>query len=134
MSDSFAPDDYLSCVQQCQQLVSIPILNARGEMAIVTMAISFVDVIYAINQALENQVAIVAFDKSQDATLAEAKIVSSSATSLMTALFAIKPSMQGLLSNVRADGLQVEYEASSYLINLLPLAVISLARFLYGTS
>ncbi|AZQ83143.1 EAL domain-containing protein [Colwellia sp. Arc7-635] len=121
VSDSFAPDDYLSCVQQCQQLVSIPILNARGEMAIVTMAISFVDVIYAINQALENQVAIVAFNKSQDTTLAEATIVSSSATSLMTALFN-QAQHAGLLSNVRVDGLQVEYEDSSYLINLLPLS------------
>lgn len=118
---SFAPDHYLSCVQQCQQLVSIPILNARGEMAIVTMAISLVDVIYAINQALENQVAIVAFDKSQDVTLAQADIITSSATQLMYALFRLnEPS--DLLSKVKEAGLQVEYQDNSYLINMLALA------------
>ena len=121
VSQSFAPDDYLSCVQQCQQLVSIPILNARGEMAIVTMAISFVDVIYAINKALENQVAIVAFDKTQAATLAQANIITSSATQLMKALFTEDNSAK-LLSDVKAGGLQVEYKNNSYLINLLPLA------------
>ncbi|MGB2741427.1 MAG: EAL domain-containing protein [Cognaticolwellia sp.] len=123
VSESFAPDDYLNCEQQCQQLVSIPILNAQGEMAVVTMAVSFVDVIYAINQALENQVAIVAFDKSQAVTLAQAKIITSSATLLMEALFAqAKDEKVALLSNVKADGLQVEYDSKSYLINLLPLA------------
>ncbi|ARD44808.1 EAL domain-containing protein [Colwellia sp. PAMC 21821] len=121
VSESFSPDNYLSCVQQCQQLVSIPILNARGEMAIVTIAISFVDVIYAINQALENQVAIVAFDKSQDVTLAQADIINSSAKELMHALFRLnQPS--DLLSKVKEDGLQVEYQQNSYLINMLPLA------------
>ena len=68
-----APDYQLSCVQECLQLVSIPILNAKGDMAIVSMAISFVDVIFAINQALENQVAIVAFEKSAEAKLAQAE-------------------------------------------------------------
>lgn len=121
VSENFSPDSELSCIQQCRQLVSIPILNARGEMAIVTMAISFVDVIYAINQALENQVAIVAFDKSENASLAQAKIIASSATHLMTALFT-KNQDADLVSKVKVDGLQVEYQDNSYLINLLPLA------------
>jgi len=121
VSKNLAPDDYLNCQQQCQQLVSIPILNARGDMAIVTMAISLVDVIYAINRALENQVAIVAFEKSQQATLAQAKIITSSATQLMYTLFS-QDSPEGLVSEVKANGLQVEYQKSSYLISLLPLA------------
>ena len=121
VSESFSPDNYLSCVQQCQQLLSIPILNAQGEMAIVTLAISLVDVIYAINQALENQVAIVAFDKSQNVTLAQADIINSSAKELMHALFNLnQPS--DLLSKVKEKGLQVEYQKNSYLINMLPLA------------
>ncbi|MFT5634641.1 MAG: diguanylate cyclase (GGDEF)-like protein [Cognaticolwellia sp.] len=121
VSEKFSPDNYLSCVQRCQQLVSIPILNAHGDIAIVTMAISLVDVIYAINQALENQVAIVAFDKSQDVTLAQANIITSSATQLMHALFNLNDPSD-LLSVVMKDGLQVEFEQNSYLINLLPLA------------
>ncbi|TWX69296.1 EAL domain-containing protein [Colwellia sp. C1TZA3] len=121
VSESYAPDYYLSCVQECRQLVSMPILNSHGEMAIVTMAISFVDVIYAINQALENQVAIVSFDQSQAATLAQAKIITSSATQLMSVLFR-KNQPSDLLSEVKANGLQVEHQNSSYLINMLPLA------------
>ncbi|MGB1263430.1 MAG: putative bifunctional diguanylate cyclase/phosphodiesterase [Cognaticolwellia sp.] len=118
---NFSPDHYLSCRQQCQQLSSVPILNAQGDMAIVTVATSFVDVIYAINQALENQVAIVAFNKSQYATLAQAKIITSSSTQLMTSLFSLEMPFT-LVSKISENGLQVEYENNSYLINLQALA------------
>ena len=116
-----APDYQLSCVQECLQLVSIPILNAKGDMAIVSMAISFVDVIFAINQALENQVAIVAFEKSAEVKLAQAEIITSSAPKLMNSLF-MNSQSQAMLSNVKKDGLQIEYNDKSYLINLMHLA------------
>ena len=115
-----APDYQLSCVQECLQLVSIPILNAKGDMAIVSMAISFVDVIFAINQALENQVAIVAFEKSAEAKLAQAEIITSSAPKLMNSLF-MNSQSQAMLSNVKKDGLQIEFNDKSYLINLMHL-------------
>ncbi len=116
-----APDYQLSCVQECLQLVSIPILNAKGDMAIVSMAISFVDVIFAINQALENQVAIVAFEKSAAVKLAQAEIITSSAPKLMNSLF-MNSQSQAMLSNVKKDGLQIEFNDKSYLINLMHLA------------
>ena len=115
-----APDYQLSCVQECLQLVSIPILNAKGDMAIVSMAISFVDVIFAINQALENQVAIVAFEKSTEVKLAQAEIITSSAPKLMNSLF-MNSQSQAMLSNVKKDGLQIEFNDKSYLINLMHL-------------
>lgn len=115
-----APDYQLSCVQECLQLVSIPILNAKGDMAIVSMAISFVDVIFAINQALENQVAIVAFEKSAEVKLAQAEIITSSAPKLMNSLF-MNSQSQAMLSNVKKDGLQIEFNDKSYLINLMHL-------------
>ena len=115
-----APDYQLSCVQECLQLVSIPILNAKGDMAIVSMAISFVDVIFAINQALENQVAIVAFEKSTEVKLAQAEIITSSAPKLMNSLF-MNSQSQAMLSNVKKDGLQIEFNDKSYLINLMRL-------------
>ena len=116
-----APDYQLSCVQECVQLISTPILNAKGDLAIVTMAVSFVDVIFAINQALENQVAIVAFDKSEQVTLVDAQLITSSAPKLMNGLFMGQQS-QTLLLDVKSDGLQIEYQNKSYLINLLSLA------------
>lgn len=116
-----APDYQLSCVQECVQLISTPILNAKGDMAIVTMAVSFVDVIFAINQALENQVAIVAFDKSEQVKLVDSQLITSSAPKLMNGLFMGQQS-QTLLLDVKSDGLQIEYQNKSYLINLLSLA------------
>lgn len=115
-----APDYQLSCVQECLQLVSIPILNAKGDMAIVSMAISFVDVIFAINQALENQVAIVAFEKSTEVKLTQTEIITSSAPKLMNSLF-MNSQSQAMLSNVKKDGLQIEFNDKSYLINLMHL-------------
>ena len=116
-----APDYRLSCIKSCQQLVSIPILNAKGDMAIVSMTISFVDVIFAINQALENQVAIVAFEQSSQVKLSQAEIITSSAPKLMNAMFLDSQSQTSLVS-VKEDGLQIEYNNKSYLVNLMPLA------------
>ncbi|WP_085298781.1 bifunctional diguanylate cyclase/phosphodiesterase [Cognaticolwellia mytili] len=123
-----APDYQLSCVQECFQLVSVPILNAKGNMAIVSMSISFVDVIFAINQALENQVAIVVFDKQQQVKLANARIITSSAPQLMKILFANHQS-QELLLNVKQEGVQIEHNGKSYLISLLPLAESNTQNF-----
>lgn len=123
-----APDFQLNCSQQCVQLISTPILNAKGEMAIVTMAVSFVDVIFAINQALENQVAIVAFNKSEQTKLADAQLITSSAPKLMNGLFMGEQSKASLIS-VKNEGLQIEYQDKSYLINLLSLAASKTQNF-----
>ncbi len=123
-----APDYQLSCIQSCVQLISTPILNAKGDMAIVTMAVSFVDVIFAINQALENQVAIVTFNKSDQTKLADAQLITSSAPRLMNGLFMGEKSQTSLLS-VKNEGLQIEYQDKSYLINLLSLAASKTQNF-----
>lgn len=128
VGDSFTPHSALICEQQCRKLVSIPILNGRGEMAIVTMAISLVDVIYAINQTLETQISIVAFSRSQNAVLADAKIINSSDRQLMQALLQ-QNQPSDLLSHVKRDGLQVEYLNNSYLISLTSLASTSSQDF-----
>lgn len=128
VSETSAPDYQLSCIQECVQLISTPILNAKGEMAIVTMAVSFVDVIFAINQALENQVAIVAFNKSEQTKLADAQLITSSAPKLMNGLFMGEQSKASLIS-VKNEGLQIEYQDKSYLINLLSLAASKTQNF-----
>lgn len=114
-----APDYQLICEQECLQLMSMPILNANGEMAIVSMGVSFVDVIFSIHQALENQVAIVAFDNLNNSNLSQAQLITSSSPVLISSLF---NESNSLLSKVKKEGLQIEYDNISYLINLLPLA------------
>lgn len=115
-----APDYQLYCLKKCQQIVSVPLLNATGNMAIVTMAISYIDVIFSIHQALDTEVAIVAFDKQPQAKLQQAQISSASAIPLFNSILSqIDASV--FVSEVRYNGLQVTLGEESYLMNLFPM-------------
>jgi diguanylate cyclase (GGDEF)-like protein len=118
---SNSPDYFLHCQKRCEQYVTIPMLNNNGDMAIVTMAISFVDVIYAINQTLENEIAIIGFDKAENIRLNDAEIISASAPNLVKGIFHDKNN-DVRLENVIDEGLQASYQNQSHLVNLMSLA------------
>jgi diguanylate cyclase (GGDEF)-like protein len=113
------PEYLLYCEKQCFQLITIPVLNGKGEMAVVAMAASLVDMIFSINQALENELAIVSF--SQEKKLSNAKFISSSNTQLVSQLFtASKININS--ETIKTQGIEVALDKNSYLINLIPLA------------
>jgi diguanylate cyclase (GGDEF)-like protein len=125
------PEHLLYCQSQCVQLITVPVLNGKGDMAIVAMTVSLVDMIFSINQALENELAIVSFSdvdslslmkKSQDSVkLSDAKFISSSNTQLVSQLFSV--SQEGINSeSMKIQGVEVSLDESSYLINLIPIA------------
>ena len=118
------------CRDQCFQLIAVPVLNGKGDMAIVAMAVSLVDMIYSINQALENELAIINFPSSKQYTsqqgktslvLADANFISSSDTQLVSQLFnGNQKEVQ--LNTLKTQGIEVRLNESSYLINLIPIA------------
>ena len=118
------------CRGQCFQLIAVPVLNGKGDMAIVAMAVSLVDMIYSINQALENELAIINFPSSKKHTsqqgktslvLADASFISSSDTQLVSQLFNGN-NKEVQLNTLKTQGIEVGLNESSYLINLIPIA------------
>jgi diguanylate cyclase (GGDEF)-like protein len=125
------PEHSLYCQAQCVQLITVPVLNGKGDMAVVAMTVSLVDMIFSINQALENELAMVSFsrvagalstEKNKGAVkLSDAKFISSSNTQLVSELFL---SSQEVVSSetIKTQGVKVSVNDNSYLINLIPIA------------
>lgn len=125
------PEHSLYCQAQCVQLITVPVLNGKGDMAVVAMTVSLVDMIFSINQALENELAMVSFSRVAGALsreknkgvvkLSDAKFISSSNTQLVSELFL---SSQEIVSSetIKTQGVKVSVNDNSYLINLIPIA------------
>jgi diguanylate cyclase (GGDEF)-like protein len=113
------PDQFLYCQAQCLQLITVPMLNKKGEMAVVAMAISLVDIIYYMNQSLESDLAVVSFSRTEK--LSDAKFISSSNTQLVSQLFT-SSEISINSKNLKENGVEVSLAEKSYLINLIPIA------------
>ena len=114
------PQNRLYCLGICQYLVSMPLMNKNGELAIVSISISLVDMLYAMKSTLKQEVAIISFDDSPLANLESSLIISTSNSSLFNHIF---KALSGVLlvNEVRREGIEVEFTSSNYLLNLLPL-------------
>ena len=115
------PQEELHCAESCQQLISIPLLNQKGELAIVVMSASLVDMLYAINRSLKSDLAIVSFENYKDTRLNEVNFMSASNPQLFNALFSYD-SGDTFVSDVNNNGLQIDLTSSNYLLNLMPIA------------
>jgi len=113
--------DALYCLESCQQLVSVPVMNKKGEIAIIAISASIVDSLYGINRALNSDIAIVSFDDAIGTKLKSVTIISASHPRLLKDIFnASSTSMS--VDEVKKNGLQIDFVSSHYLLNLIPLA------------
>jgi len=116
-----APYYQITCQTSCQQIIAVPLLNSSGELVVVVMAVSLVDVLYNINQSLKSDIAIVSFTNEEQVKVYQAQFLSASNTPLMKSLF-IEQHSDVEVSTVKEHGLQVDVHSKSYLINLMALA------------
>ena len=114
------PHHQIYCQQQCQLLLSLPLLNNQGEVAVITMSASLVDMLYAINTSLNSDVAVISFSLAANATKNDVDIVSSSNMGLTQSL--LDANNETNIDIVLEQGLQIDLTNHSYLVNLLPLA------------
>jgi diguanylate cyclase (GGDEF)-like protein len=119
--DKQAPQQQVYCDISCELLLTIPVLNKKGEMAVVAISISLIDLIYKINESLKSDVAVVSFAKNSQATLDQAHIVTASNTSLIQALF-FTPDIASDVNNTQKYGTKLELASGHYLINLMSLS------------
>ena len=115
------PQHFLHCNAYCEQVLTVPLLNKKGDVVVVALSVSLVDMIYAINQSIKSEIAVVSFSKQNDAKLYEAEFVSASDTELINLLF-IEQKNNTHIKNIKKTGIQINIDKESYLINLMPLA------------
>jgi len=114
------PNHQIQCQQQCQLLLSLPLLNNQGEIVVVTMSASLVDMLYAINTSLNSDVAVISFPLQSNESANNVKIISASNMELAQSL--LDENKQTNLEAVLEQGLKIDLINQNYLVNLLPLA------------
>jgi diguanylate cyclase (GGDEF)-like protein len=114
------PKHQLYCQSSCQLLLSLPLLNNQGDEVVISMSVSLIDLLYAINTSLKSDVSIISFAVNNVGTNDGAKIISASNMSLTKKL--LERNHKADLSSILEKGLQSDLAEKSYLINLLPLA------------
>ena len=117
------PEHRIYCPQSCQLLLSLPLLNKRGDMVVVTMSTSLVDMLFALKTTLDRDVAVIripAKDKHEIKS-GSAKVISAS-NMVLTESFLAMDKPYSNLEQVLEQGLQLELGDNSYIINLLILS------------
>lgn len=114
------PNHQLYCQSSCQLLLSLPLLNNKGDEVVITMSTSLIDMLFAIKTSLNSDVAIISFPDQNNGTSADAKIISSSNMELTKSLLLLNQKVG--MDTMLEQGLQSDFAEHSYLINLLPLA------------
>jgi len=120
---SQAPEHRIYCPQSCQLLLSLPLLNKQGDMVVVTMSTSLVDMLFALKTTLDRDVAVISIpvkDKD-DIKATSIKVISASNMKLTKSLLA-KGKPDSAFNQVLEQGLQLDLDKNSYLINLLALS------------
>jgi len=112
------PHHQIYCPKQCQLLFSLPLLNNQGDVIVVTMSASLVDMLYAIKTSLNSEVAVLSFD-SQLKALHKGEIISASNRALAQSL--LSANKQKDINTALKQGIKIDLLKNNYLINLLPL-------------
>jgi len=121
------PYHQIYCQQQCQLLLSVPLLNNQGNVVVVTMSASLVDMLYAISTSLSSDVAVISFPLQSNNSIENVNIISASNMALAQSLR--RANQQVNLGVFLEHGLQVDLSEKSYLVNVLPLAQNSQRAF-----
>ncbi|WP_182440074.1 bifunctional diguanylate cyclase/phosphodiesterase [Colwellia sp. RSH04] len=117
------PKNQIYCPNNCQLLLSLPLLNKQGEMVVVTMSASLVDMLFAIKTSLNREVAVLSFSSAQHDSFqfGNGKIISASDMELTQTLLTSKGNAT-VLESVLEQGLSSDITNASYLTNMLLLA------------
>lgn len=102
------------CVQFCVKQLSLPVLNSSGEIAVMTVTTTLVDILSALHQSLNSDVALIRTSKTAEGQI-NRELISSSNPQLLDALVR-------KVSTVQADealnkGLELQHNDQYYLIS-----------------
>ncbi|MEW6994254.1 putative bifunctional diguanylate cyclase/phosphodiesterase [Colwelliaceae bacterium MEBiC 14330] len=115
------PEYRIYCPQSCQLLLSLPLLNKQGDMVVVSMSTSLVDMLFALKTTLDRDVAVIRFVNEPSNNTEKAKVLSASNMQLTEALLKSNQ-LNTELGAILEQGLQLDRAENSYLLNLLTLS------------
>ncbi|MBU2870725.1 EAL domain-containing protein [Colwellia sp. E2M01] len=117
------PEYRIYCPRNCQILLSLPLLNKQGEMVVVTMSASLLDMLFALKTTLNREVAVIRMAVSGDENIKgiDAEVISASNIDLTESILA-SGSLYSTLDPIIEKGLKLDLSSNSYLINLLLLS------------
>lgn len=117
------PEHRIYCPQSCQLLLSLPLLNKQGDMVVVTMSTSLVDMLFALKATLDRDVAVirVSTEEKYSTKPVSVKVLSASNMRLTESLLELNTPIWGI-EDALENGLQLALDNDSYLINLLTLS------------
>ena len=115
------PLSSIYCESDCQLYTSVPVINSQGDIAVITMSASLIDIIFSLHKSLGSNVAVISLPSTNNLKLSGAGFISASDEMLSADLFSTHNTPVELKKVLR-DGIQIETEQDYYFINLLPLA------------
>lgn len=101
------------CVQYCVKQLSLPVLNSSGEVAVMTVTTTLVDILSALHQSLNSDVALIR--ASRAAGQINRELISSSNPELLNALLQKVSDLEADLA--LSTGLELQYNGQQYLIS-----------------
>lgn len=114
-----SPQAMIRCDAQCYKLLTLPLLDAKGDIAVLLMITELTDVLFNLHQTLGTEVALLSY--RTEATAAEQfTLLQASDRPLMHQLYQQLP--DGVeLGSVRSDGIIIALADLSYYLHLIPL-------------
>lgn len=114
------PIESVNCFEQCQQVISIPILNNRGDIAVLTITASLVDVFYSMKNVLGSDLAIFSFN-DKDAVRFSGNSLLVSSNNDLTNQFVDLVRSEHVFDDIAQNGLSFTVDEQFYLVNFLSL-------------
>jgi diguanylate cyclase (GGDEF)-like protein len=115
----------IRCIDECQQLFSMPILSNSGELAVLSVSSSLLEVMAALNRSTFANLAIVSAKmddleaSSMNDVVIQAPISNGNRNFVSTLLLQIPEDVQ--IKTVLQNGYRLDTPDNAYLLNLLPL-------------
>jgi diguanylate cyclase (GGDEF)-like protein len=102
------------CVQYCVKQLSLPVLNSSGDIAVMTVTTTLVDILSALHQSLNSDVALIRASRSDNGKTSR-ELISSSNPELLKALLLQVSDVQADLALTK--GLELDDSGQRYLIS-----------------
>lgn len=114
------PFSEIVCQDQCVKVVMLPVQNQSGEVAVVAMTTTLLDMLSSLKQGVGSEVAIVRIDGDLQQSARALRLLSLSNANTMASVFADIP-VNATVSQAIERGLSIQQGEQQYLISFLPL-------------
>lgn len=114
-----SPQAMIRCDEQCYKLLTLPLLDADGEVAVVLMITELTEVLFSLHQTLGTEVALLSYQPGQTITQ-QFRLLQASDRQLIRQLYQQLPDDIEVAS-IRSNGIVIALKDMSYYLHLIPL-------------